>query len=94
MKKKDPRSLSTGIDVGNIRLRLNQIQIEYPYFVEDTLEELLQVFIIDKIQQRMKEDKISKKIIESTRIARKPIPYKKKSIQWSIISDYKSIDGF
>jgi hypothetical protein len=94
MKKKRADGLSTGIDVGDIRLRMNQVQIEYPYFVHDTLTKLLQEHIIEKIQREMKLDKISKKIIESTRIGENPIPYKKKSIKWSIVSDYKSIDGF
>ena len=42
----------------------------------------------------MAKDGISKKIIDSTKLGESPIPYKKKSIKWSIISDYKSIDGF
>ena len=86
--------LLTGVDVGDIKLRINQMQIEYPYFVEDTLRELVEKIIIKKIHERMEKDGISKKIIDSTKLGESPIPYKKKSIKWSIISDYKSIDGF
>ena len=87
-------NLSTGIDIGDIKIRMNQMQIQYPYFVQDTLEKLMDDLIIKKIHYQMKQDKISKKIIESTRLDKKPYKHRKKSIVWSIVSDYRSIDGF
>jgi len=92
--KLESGSLLTGVDVGDIKLRVNQIQIEYPYFVEDTLRDLIEEIIIEKIHAKMTKDGISKKIIDSTKLGTKPYKHKKASIIWTVISDYRSIDGF
>ena len=87
-------SILTGVDVGDIKLRVNQIQIEYPYFVEDTLRKLIEELIVKKIHARMSKDGISKKIIDSTHLGSRPYKHRKKSLIWTITSDYRSIDGF
>ena len=54
-------SLLTGVDVGDIKLRISQIQIDYPYFLEKTLGELLEKHILKKIHVKMEQDGISQK---------------------------------
>ena len=92
--KLESGSILTGVDVGDIKLRVNQIQIEYPYFVEDTLRELITELIVKPIQRKMEADGISKKIIDSTKLGSKPHKHKKASVIWTVVSDYRSISGF
>lgn len=46
--------------------RMMQVELQYPNFVEITARKLINQFIVDKIQDRMRELNYSKKIIDST----------------------------
>lgn len=87
-------SILTGVDIGDIKLRISQIQIDYPYFLEKTLGELLEKHILKKIHVKMEQDGISQKVIQSTKIDAKPIRSSKQTVKWSIVSNYTSVSGF
>jgi len=52
--------------MGDVKLRVAQITIDYPHFLEKTLGDLITKHILEKIHKQMRRDGISEKIIEST----------------------------
>jgi hypothetical protein len=88
--------------MGDVKLRVAQITIDYPHFLEKTLGDLITKHILEKIHKQMRRDGISEKIIESTVSRGHDIDTGyggftvtgKNAVQWNIVSDYKSIDGF
>lgn len=74
-----------------LRIRLAALKLHLPELVLQTLDDIVKTEVIDTIKQKMQNDGISIKIINSTKMERKISGL---TITWTIISDYKAINGF
>lgn len=75
-------------------LKIGFIGQTYNAFIVNELETILNDEIVKPIQQKMASEGFSRKIIDSTRIAKTPVALTPGRITWKIISDYTAINGF
>lgn len=80
-------------DAIDLESKMAQIQMQYIAFVVSTLTTLLNQIIIDKIQQKMRDAKVSAKVIDRTYLAT-TAERNGQTITFSIMSDYISDSGF
>lgn len=80
-------------DLLDLETRLAHVQMEYRAFVIDTLVELINYFIVQKIKRKMEDRNFSQRIIDKVRLdegARK----QGDKIKFWILSDAHSSNGF
>lgn len=68
--------------------------ITFQAFIVNELEKILDEEIVTVIRGKILLEGFSPKIAESTRLARSPIAKAPGRISWTIISDFKAINGF
>ena len=72
---------------------LEQFRIQYPRWRRMKIRQILQEIIVKEIKAKMERKYFSPKIIENTRLGHIKID-QNGDIEYSIISDYKSEEGF
>jgi len=78
----------------DILLKVGFINQTYSAFIVKAIEKILNDEIVSRIQTQMISAGFSHKIADSTRIAASPIAKSPGVISWTIISDFKAINGF
>lgn len=78
----------------DLLLRIGFVNQTYIAFIVKEIEIALNAEIVTRIQEKMQSHGFSRKISDAVRIAGAPVAKSPGLIAWTIISDYKSLDGF
>jgi len=78
----------------DVLLKIGFANQTYIAFIVQALEDILNQEIVSRIQTKMKSKGFSHKISDSVHIAGAPVAKNPGLIAWTIISDYKALDGF
>ena len=72
---------------------LEQFRVQYPRWRKETIKQILEDLVLKEIHNRMEQKYFHKKIIQTTRLGKITIE-SNGDIEYEIISDYESEDGF